>query len=61
MVRCWEPRDAPLLKDAIDSSLDCAGYFPPRGRGRGPALVPGDRGVGTRQPIRARSRLLPRH
>ena len=21
-VRCWEPRDAPLLKDAIDSSLD---------------------------------------
>ena len=22
MVRCWEPRDAPLLKDAIDSSLD---------------------------------------
>ena len=22
MIRCWEPRDAPLLKDAIDSSLD---------------------------------------
>ena len=22
VVRCWEPRDAPLLKDAIDSSLD---------------------------------------
>ena len=21
-MRCWEPRDAPLLKDAIDSSLD---------------------------------------
>ena len=21
MVRCWEPRDAPLLKDAIDTSL----------------------------------------
>jgi RimJ/RimL family protein N-acetyltransferase len=21
-VRCWEPRDAPLLKDAVDSSLD---------------------------------------
>jgi RimJ/RimL family protein N-acetyltransferase len=22
VVRCWEPRDAPLLKDALDSSLD---------------------------------------
>ncbi len=22
VLRCWEPRDAPLLKDAIDSSLD---------------------------------------
>jgi RimJ/RimL family protein N-acetyltransferase len=22
VIRCWEPRDAPLLKDAIDSSLD---------------------------------------
>ena len=22
VVRCWEPRDAPLLKDAIDTSLD---------------------------------------
>jgi RimJ/RimL family protein N-acetyltransferase len=22
VVRCWEPRDAPLLKDAIDASLD---------------------------------------
>lgn len=22
MLRCWEPRDAPLLKDALDSSLD---------------------------------------
>jgi RimJ/RimL family protein N-acetyltransferase len=22
VVRCWEPRDAPLLKDAIDSSLE---------------------------------------
>ena len=22
IVRCWEPRDAPLLKEAIDSSLD---------------------------------------
>jgi len=22
VTRCWEPRDAPLLKDAIDSSLD---------------------------------------
>ena len=22
VVRCWEPRDAPLLKDAVDSSLD---------------------------------------
>ena len=22
VVRCWEPRDAPLLKEAIDSSLD---------------------------------------
>jgi RimJ/RimL family protein N-acetyltransferase len=22
VVRCWEPRDAPALKDAIDSSLD---------------------------------------
>jgi RimJ/RimL family protein N-acetyltransferase len=21
-VRCWEPRDAPLLKEAVDSSLD---------------------------------------
>jgi RimJ/RimL family protein N-acetyltransferase len=21
-VRCWEPRDAPLLKDAVDSSLE---------------------------------------
>lgn len=21
-IRCWEPRDAPLLKDALDSSLD---------------------------------------
>lgn len=21
-MRCWEPRDAPLLKDAVDSSLD---------------------------------------
>jgi RimJ/RimL family protein N-acetyltransferase len=22
VLRCWQPRDAPLLKDAIDSSLD---------------------------------------
>ena len=22
MIRCWEPGDAPLLKDALDSSLD---------------------------------------
>jgi RimJ/RimL family protein N-acetyltransferase len=22
VLRCWEPRDAPLLKDAVDSSLD---------------------------------------
>jgi RimJ/RimL family protein N-acetyltransferase len=22
VVRCWDPRDAPLLKDAIDASLD---------------------------------------
>jgi len=22
VVRCWEPRDAPLLKDAVDSSLE---------------------------------------
>jgi RimJ/RimL family protein N-acetyltransferase len=22
VVRCWEPRDAPLLKEAVDSSLD---------------------------------------
>ena len=22
VIRCWEPRDAPLLKDAIDTSLD---------------------------------------
>ena len=22
VVRCWEPRDAPLVKDAIDSSVD---------------------------------------
>ncbi|MGH3110792.1 MAG: GNAT family N-acetyltransferase [Gaiellaceae bacterium] len=22
VIRCWDPRDAPLLKDAIDSSLD---------------------------------------
>src|SRR5438105_3728605 len=22
VVRCWEPRDAPLLKAAVDSSLD---------------------------------------
>jgi RimJ/RimL family protein N-acetyltransferase len=22
VMRCWEPRDAPLLKDAVDSSLD---------------------------------------
>ncbi len=22
VLRCWEPRDAPLLKDALDSSLD---------------------------------------
>ncbi len=22
MARCWEPRDAPLLKEAVDSSLD---------------------------------------
>ena len=22
VLRCWDPRDAPLLKDAIDSSLD---------------------------------------
>jgi len=21
VVRCWEPRDAPLLRDAVDSSL----------------------------------------
>lgn len=21
-IRCWEPRDAPLLKDALDTSLD---------------------------------------
>ncbi len=21
-IRCWEPRDASLLKDALDSSLD---------------------------------------
>src|SRR5439155_22043403 len=22
VIRCWEPQDAPLLKEAIDSSLD---------------------------------------
>lgn len=22
LIRCWDPRDAPLLKDALDSSLD---------------------------------------
>ena len=22
VIRCWEPRDAPLLKDAVDSSLE---------------------------------------
>ena len=22
VVRCWDPRDAPLLKDAVDSSID---------------------------------------
>jgi len=22
VIRCWEPRDAPLLKDAVDSSID---------------------------------------
>jgi len=22
LIRCWDPRDAPLLKEAIDSSLD---------------------------------------
>ena len=22
VVRCWEPRDAPLLKEAVDSSLE---------------------------------------
>ena len=22
VVRCWDPRDAPLLKDAVDSSLE---------------------------------------
>lgn len=22
VIRCWEPRDAPLLKDALDTSLD---------------------------------------
>ena len=22
VLRCWEPRDAPLLKDAVDSSLE---------------------------------------
>ncbi|MBD0347524.1 MAG: GNAT family N-acetyltransferase [Thermoleophilia bacterium] len=22
LIRCWEPRDAPLLKEAVDSSLD---------------------------------------
>lgn len=22
IIRCWEPRDAPLLKDALDTSLD---------------------------------------
>jgi RimJ/RimL family protein N-acetyltransferase len=22
VIRCWEPRDAPLLKEAVDSSLD---------------------------------------
>src|SRR6185295_2082821 len=22
VVRCWEPRDAPLLKEAVDSSID---------------------------------------
>jgi RimJ/RimL family protein N-acetyltransferase len=22
VLRCWEPRDAPLLKDAVDSSID---------------------------------------
>ena len=21
-IRCWEPRDAPLLKQAVDASLD---------------------------------------
>ena len=21
-IRCWDPRDAPLLKDALDTSLD---------------------------------------
>jgi RimJ/RimL family protein N-acetyltransferase len=22
LIRCWDPRDAPLLKEAVDSSLD---------------------------------------
>ena len=22
VLRCWEPRDAPLLKEAVDSSID---------------------------------------
>jgi hypothetical protein len=22
VARCWEPRDAPLLKEAVDSSID---------------------------------------
>ena len=45
---------------AVDSSLGCAGYFKPRGRGRGPALVPGDRGLGSRRPIGGHAPLLPR-
>jgi RimJ/RimL family protein N-acetyltransferase len=29
VLRCWEPRDAPLLKEAVDSSLEHLGVWMP--------------------------------
>ena len=38
VVRCWEPRDAPSLKEAIDSSLDHLLPWMPWARGEPQAL-----------------------
>ena len=65
-MRCWEPRDAPLLKEAVDSSLDHLRPWMPwahdepqprRGEGRPAARL--SRALRPRPGLRLRNLLLP--